>query len=137
MAKARPTLWYRIGRSNWYTRTDARGRTVKRQGREDTFGGYNNIIRGLRRYAAERRAFGKKLDADVFETKRPETAVLITIKRKDGEIIQRADVAPQDYYKFFKQHFNLNYEAMLLGEIYYTIEEAEWIIQVAPTVAAK
>lgn len=126
MGKARPTLWYRIGRSNWYTRVDARGREVKRQGREHTFGGYNNIIRGVRRKVAERRAFGRPLSTEVFRIRRPDEAVTITIKRADGEIIQRADVAPEDFYKFFKQHFNLNYEAMIAKKVFYTIERMEF-----------
>lgn len=122
--KSRPTLWYRIGRSNWYERVDARGRAIKRQGKENTFGGYNNIIRSLRvRKVAVAARRGGMLDDRIFKVKRPEEKATITLRvKKTGEIIRRDDVRPENFYKFFKEHFNFYYDQAVAGEVIYTIE---------------
>ncbi len=123
MPKARPTLWYRIGRSNWYERVDARGRTVKRQGKENTYGGYNNIIRSLRVRRRVIVARGELLDDRIFKVERPDEEKTITLRvKKTGEILRRDDVRPENFYKFFKEHFNFYYDMSVAGEVVYTIE---------------
>lgn len=119
------TLWYRVGKSNWYTRVDARGLEVKRQGRLNDFARNNSIIRGVRKHYKERKPLAKLFDERVFNIERPtRKKTIIIYQKKKGKmvVLEKRDVLPQDFYKVSKWLFNFHYPGIVRGEIYYTID---------------
>ena len=134
MPKKRSTLFKRIGKSNWFTRVNYRGETVKvqGQGKAET---RNKIIRKVRvwwfevenlgyetaRGIRENIRYAKKhfkiADNKRFEDVRPISDGTIRLYDEQGREIEERDTTPDNYFVVYRDMFNRNYERISKKEI--------------------
>jgi len=137
---AKRTLFSQIGKSNWYSRVNARGKTVKIQSTAKRAETRNNIIRGVwqwyyevetlgietARAKREQKRYMKTLlpaDEERFYDERPEQeGTIILYDVKTGAVVEKRQTTPDNYFLIYRNMYYRNYDRIRRGELAFKFE---------------